>query len=240
MRPASAPAREHLDLVGDARAGAVDEVEHRHRRRSRRLLDAQDLLDGAPAPRAGLHRGVVGHDGDAAAVDDRRARDDAVGGQLGIAGCWRGAPSSTKLPASTRRAMRSRAKSLPCSATLARCRCGPPARARSRRDATLSCSAAPGAGSANGRLRRDGLSHAPPDAGAVQLPGQILAEVGRKRLGDRAHRTEVDPGLCTGRLQSLERILATDVPGGAWSERAPSDPRRPIRRTFARPPRSRR
>src|SRR5215207_8765978 len=46
--------------------------------------------------------------------------------------------SSVKEPSSTRRAMRSRTGSLPCSAALARWRSGPPARARSM--ASVNCS----------------------------------------------------------------------------------------------------
>jgi hypothetical protein len=82
--PRAAAAGEHLDLVGDARAGGVDEVEERTLEITRGLLDAQDLLDGARAPRAGLDGRIVGHDRDAAAVDHGEAGDHAVGGQLGI------------------------------------------------------------------------------------------------------------------------------------------------------------
>ncbi len=100
--PRAAPAREHLDLVGDARARAVDQVEHRHARRSRRLLDAQDLLDRAPAPRAGLHRRVVGHD---RPRGGRRCSavpgDDAVGRQLGIEVVGEGGVLRRSSPAST-------------------------------------------------------------------------------------------------------------------------------------------
>ena len=83
--PGVAPAGEHVDLIGDARAGRVDQIEERHAEPARRLLDAHDLLDGARAPRAGLDRRVVGHDGDGAAVDLAEAGDDAVGGQVGRA-----------------------------------------------------------------------------------------------------------------------------------------------------------
>ena len=79
--PGAAAAGEHLHLVGDPRAGAVDEVDHRDPQRQRALLDADDLLDGLGPPRAGLHRRVVGHDGDRAAADAPEAGDDAVGAE---------------------------------------------------------------------------------------------------------------------------------------------------------------
>ena len=77
----AAAAGEHLHLVGDARAGRVDEVDHRHVVAQRLLLDAQDLLDGLGAPGAGLHGRVVGHQRDAAPADQRHAGHDAVGAE---------------------------------------------------------------------------------------------------------------------------------------------------------------
>ncbi len=79
--------------------------------------------------------------------------------------------------------MRSRGMSLPCSATLRRCRSGPPASAAARRRSTSSrscTSAAPAscaARSANAQLRRFRDAAAVPDAGAVQLARQLMAEV---------------------------------------------------------------
>ena len=74
----AAAAGEHLDLVGDARAGRVDQVDHRDPVLERLLLDAEDLLDRLGAPRAGLDGRVVRHQRDPAAADERHAGDDAV------------------------------------------------------------------------------------------------------------------------------------------------------------------
>ena len=77
--PGAAAAGEHLHLVGDPRPGRVDQVDHRQLQAQRPFLDAEDLLDRLRPPGAGLDRGVVGHQGDAAAVDRGQAGDDAVG-----------------------------------------------------------------------------------------------------------------------------------------------------------------
>ena len=79
--PRAAAAGEHLHLVGDPRAGGVDEVDHRHPQAQRALLDADDLLDRLRAPGARLDRRVVGHDGDRAPGDAAQAGDDAVGAE---------------------------------------------------------------------------------------------------------------------------------------------------------------
>ena len=80
-----AAAGEHLDLLGDPRAGRVDEVDHRHAVGERGLLDAEDLLDGLRAPRAGLDGRVVRHQRDGAAADRAHPGDDAVGAEpLGL------------------------------------------------------------------------------------------------------------------------------------------------------------
>ena len=80
---ASVPAAgEHVDLVGDARAGRVDEIEQRDSQPGRGLLYAHDLLHRPRAPAARLHGGVVGHHGDLAALDGAEARDHAVGRKL--------------------------------------------------------------------------------------------------------------------------------------------------------------
>jgi hypothetical protein len=76
----AAPAREHLELVGDARAGGVDQVDHRAAHLQRLLLDADDLLHGPAAPGARLHRRVVGHQGHDAPADAAQTGDHAVGG----------------------------------------------------------------------------------------------------------------------------------------------------------------
>ena len=57
----------------------------------RGLGEPHDLLDGARAPRPGLHRRVVGHDADRAPVDPADAGDDAVGGQVVGRARWRAA-----------------------------------------------------------------------------------------------------------------------------------------------------
>src|SRR4030095_9277240 len=59
---AGAPtAGEQVDLVGDARAGRVDEVDHRYAVRVRPFDDPDDLLDRAGSPGARLARGVAVH-----------------------------------------------------------------------------------------------------------------------------------------------------------------------------------
>ena len=78
----AAPAGEQVDLVGDPRAGRVDQVDHRHAGPVRGLDDADDLLDRAGAPRPGLDRRVVGHQGDRPSVDGRGAGHDTVRGQV--------------------------------------------------------------------------------------------------------------------------------------------------------------
>ena len=80
--PGVAAPGEHVDLIGDARAGRVDQIEQRDAQPPGGLLDADDLLDRARAPRARLHRGVVGHDGHRAPVHPPDAGDHAVGGQI--------------------------------------------------------------------------------------------------------------------------------------------------------------
>ena len=79
-------AGEDADLLGDAGARRVDEVDERDLEARRLLLDADDLLDRLLAPGAGLHREVVGHDADRPAQDRAHAGDDAVGGHLGLGG----------------------------------------------------------------------------------------------------------------------------------------------------------
>ena len=81
--PRVAAPGEHVDLIGDARARRIDQVEQRHAQPARGLLDADDLLDRARAPRAGLDRRVVGHDRDRPAVHAADAGHHAVGGQVG-------------------------------------------------------------------------------------------------------------------------------------------------------------
>src|SRR5579863_7127255 len=124
-------------------------------------------------------------------------------------------PSSTKsLPESNRRLIRSRAVSLFWVASLSRWRCGPPARARSRRSST---------DSANARLDAHFLRSATPDSGAIELAGQVVSKVSGERLGDGAHRGEVDAGDGAEGVQRLERVLGADVAGGAWCERTTAD-----------------
>jgi hypothetical protein len=77
--PGAAPPGEHLHLVGDPRPGRVDQPHHRHLEPVGLLDDANDLLDGARPPRAGLHGRVVRHQADRPAVDGRGAGDNPVG-----------------------------------------------------------------------------------------------------------------------------------------------------------------
>ncbi len=72
--------REDLDLLRDAPARRVHEVDHRHLQPLGALLDAHDLLDGLLAPRARLHGVVVGHHAHRAAADRAHPGDHAVGG----------------------------------------------------------------------------------------------------------------------------------------------------------------
>ena len=81
--PGVAPPGKHVELIGDARARRVDQVDQRHGQPPRRLLDAHDLLDGARAPRARLYRRVVGHHRHRATVNLAQPRHHAVGRQLG-------------------------------------------------------------------------------------------------------------------------------------------------------------
>ena len=76
------PAGEQLDLIGDARARGVDEIHDRQLVPQRVLGEPHDLLDRARAPRARLHRGVVGHHAHRAAVDAADAGHHTVGGQI--------------------------------------------------------------------------------------------------------------------------------------------------------------
>jgi hypothetical protein len=77
----AAPAGEQVDLIGDARAGGVDEIDHRHAVRVRPLDDPDDLLDRPRAPGPGLDRGVVGHQAHLAPADPGIPGDHPVGRQ---------------------------------------------------------------------------------------------------------------------------------------------------------------
>jgi len=74
----AAPPGKHLHLIGDARAGRVDQVEQRTAQALGLLLNAQDLLHRAAAPGACLDGGVVGHDGDHPALDATDAGHDTI------------------------------------------------------------------------------------------------------------------------------------------------------------------
>ena len=78
----AATAGEELHLVGDAGAGRVDEPEHRQLVPEGQLGEADDLLDGAGAPGARLHRRVVGHHGHGPAVHGAGAGHHPVGGEV--------------------------------------------------------------------------------------------------------------------------------------------------------------
>ena len=70
-----------VELLVDASAGGVDEVHERRADLVGELLHARDLLERAPAPRAGLHRVVVGDEARRATVDGADGGDHGVAGQ---------------------------------------------------------------------------------------------------------------------------------------------------------------
>ena len=106
--PGAAAAGEQRDLVGDARPGGVDEPEDRQLLGERPLGDADDLLDGARAPRAGLDRRVVRDDERGTSVDQALAGDHAVGRQPGAPARWPAGRPRRRCPSSNSSAMRSR------------------------------------------------------------------------------------------------------------------------------------
>ena len=77
-----AAAGKHLDLVRDAGARRVDQIEERYADARGGFLDADDLLDRPRAPAARLHRRVVRHHGDLAALDRPESGHHPVCGQL--------------------------------------------------------------------------------------------------------------------------------------------------------------
>ena len=79
--PGAPAAGEQLDLVGDAGAGGVDQPDQRDLLGQRRLGGADHLLDGAGAPRAGLHHRVVGDHHTGRPSTRPRPGDHAVGGE---------------------------------------------------------------------------------------------------------------------------------------------------------------
>jgi hypothetical protein len=99
--PGAPPAGEHLDLIGDARPGRVDEVEHRDAELERRLLDAEDLLDRPRPHEPALTVESLAMMATARPDDLRRVPgDDAVGGSSGSR-ALASAASSTNEPASS-------------------------------------------------------------------------------------------------------------------------------------------
>ena len=75
-----------LDLLGNAPAGRVHHIKEGQPQPRGLLLDADDLLDGLLAPRAGLDRVVVGHDAHGTPADHADAGDHAVGRRVGLVG----------------------------------------------------------------------------------------------------------------------------------------------------------
>ncbi len=81
----AAPPGEHLDLVGDARARRVDQVEQRAARGARAVSCTRRIFSTVRRPHEPAFTvGVVRHHAHRAAVDRPGAGDDAVGRQLGI------------------------------------------------------------------------------------------------------------------------------------------------------------
>src|SRR5205085_7922221 len=74
-RPAASG--EHRYLIGDARAGRIDEVHHRNACAVSEFGDADHLFDAAGTPRSSLDRRVVREDADLSAVDRGCSRDAA-------------------------------------------------------------------------------------------------------------------------------------------------------------------
>jgi hypothetical protein len=108
----AAPAGEQVDLVGDPRAGRVDQVDHRVRasRTARSMIRMIFSTVRAPQePALTVESLAIRHTG---GRRSGRSGDHAVGGQA-VGQALASRPSSTKEPSSTSRAIRSRAKSLP-------------------------------------------------------------------------------------------------------------------------------
>ena len=169
--PGAAAAGEHLHLLGDPRAGGVDEVDHRHPQAQRALLDADDLLDRLRAPRARPSPSGRWPSPPPAA---RRCGPRPVttpSAPRPSPSQLASSASSANEPSSSSRATRSRTGSLPCSRALSWWRSGPPARARSSASLQVAhCSllisktwASPreGAGG-SGRLGRRPMASSPP------------------------------------------------------------------------------
>jgi len=74
----SPSSRVALELLVDAGAGGVEEVDERDSGLVRYLLGTDDLLEGSLAPGAGLDREVVGDDGHVPAVHAAYAGDDGI------------------------------------------------------------------------------------------------------------------------------------------------------------------
>ena len=79
--PGVATTGEHLHLLVDPCPGGVDQVHQRGAQRHRALLHAEDLLDRARRPRAGLDGRVVGHHRHRAAADRAGPGHDPLGAE---------------------------------------------------------------------------------------------------------------------------------------------------------------
>ena len=121
-----------VELLVDASAGGVDEVHERRADLVGELLHARDLLERAPAPRAGLHRVVVGDDARRATVDRADGGDHGVAGQA-VLGSGRAVRPRSPVGGRRADAMRSRTSSWPLARTRSRALSEPPRRATSRR-----------------------------------------------------------------------------------------------------------
>ena len=77
-----APPGEHLALLGDPRAGGIDQIAEGELQPLRLLLGAQDLLNRPGPPGAGLDGGVVGNHTDPATMDRADPGDNPVRAHL--------------------------------------------------------------------------------------------------------------------------------------------------------------
>ena len=210
----AAPTREQLDLVGDARAGGVDEVDDRQLVPQRGLGEPHDLLDGPRAPRARLHRRVVGHHAHRPAVDAADAGDHAVGGQV-VGERVGEQPSSTNEPVVEQQLEPVADEQLVL-----------PPRAWPRSFSRLPCERALGVLADLVRVAHDAVLR-PWRCGARRActwPGQLAADDVLREVRAVDQRVEVDAGVDPHVVEHVHEILGDDVAGRARRVRAAAEP----------------